>query len=663
MSRLPLGDAARPAPLSALLGAAVLAAPVALLTVDPQGVVLSFNQAAERALGFREAELAGLSLDEIAAPEDVLAQRGALARALAGEELTLRALWRRRDGFVHARVSLAPIRDIEGLAIGVVLALAVEESADASDGTESGPVRRAREAGEDAEQPGALATSALEILPDAVLIASLVGTTLRSPFANRHACALFGWREPPTAEAPAVVALDGDPLAGAIAALIATSAREQELVVRRADGREGRLLVQLSPFGPADGGVSLVCARDVTQMRGREDARVQAEKMDAVGRLAGGVAHEFNNMLTAIGGFGDLLLEDLAESDPKRGDVLQIKEAAERATALTRELLAFSARQVLQPHSVDLVALVTAAAPRLRATVGVLSELVLDLPDTPTFVHADATQLDHVLDHLVANARDAMPEGGRVTISTRHLATDLQRPSQFPAGPQVVLSVADTGVGMDSVAASKAFEPFFTTKVSRSGGLGLSSVYGIIRQSGGHIQVDSAVGEGATFRVHLPSTVAPHLVATRPPTLVAPRLLETILLLEDEEVVRTLAAHVLRRHGYRVIEAADGEEGLACSASFGGAIDLLLTDVVMPRRGGLEVARRLCAERTTLRVLFMSGFTEDSDILRGLRDDQLAFLPKPFTPDALLRRVRQVLDDETDGPVTSRSWVVRADAM
>ena len=415
-----------------------------------------------------------------------------------------------------------------------------------------------------------------------------------------------------------------------------------EHVLERPNGGARIVAIDVRPC-PGLPGASIVVLRDVTTERERTEAQAYAAKMDAIGRLAGGVAHEFNNMLTAISGFSDLLLEELVVGDPKRGDVEQIKEASDRATELTRKLLAFGGRQVLQPQTVDVAGLVRSAVPRLRRVLGRGHQLEIDLPDTPLYVQVDPEQLDHVLDNLVSNAVDAMLEGGKLEIRVRRRVGERDRATGEE--DHVELAVSDTGVGMDAATANKAFEPFFSTRRPRRHGLGLSSVYGIVRQSGGHVAIDATVGVGATVKVRLPVCVAPLRAHVPVATLSPGRRTETILVVEDEEVVRLLTAQVLRRAGFSVIEAENGREALDRANAFPGRIDLLLSDVMMPGETGPEVATALLARRPDTRVLFMSGYTEDSEVLRALREKRLELLRKPFTTEALVTRVSGMLDE------------------
>jgi PAS domain S-box-containing protein len=400
--------------------------------------------------------------------------------------------------------------------------------------------------------------------------------------------------------------------------------------------------------------------RDVTDRRILEEQVILSQKMEAIGRLAGGVAHDFNNILTAIGGYSDLLLADLPPDDRRRHDVEEIHQATERAAALTQQLLAFSRRQVLQPKVINLNGLVPDIEKMLRRLIGEDILFATVLHPSLGNVRADPGQLEQVIVNLAVNARDAMLDGGRLTIETRNVELDEAYTAEHPAvkpGRYVMLAVTDTGVGMDEETKARIFEPFFTTKVRGKGtGLGLATVYGIVQQTGGHIWPYSEPGRGTTMRVYLPRVDARADPIERPRDA-APETLrgsETILVVEDEAPVRAVTRQLLERNGYTVLEAPDGPAALALVDGEAGGrhIDLLLTDVIMPGMSGRELAAQLNARRPNVRVLFMSGYTDDAVVRHGMLEPGLAYLEKPFRPTALLRKVRRVLL-ETD-PETQR---------
>ena len=396
-------------------------------------------------------------------------------------------------------------------------------------------------------------------------------------------------------------------------------------------------------------------SRDITGRKELEEQLRQAQKMEVVGRLAGGVAHDFNNLLTAILGYSELLDAALEEGAPGRQDVLEIKKAGERAALLTRQLLAFSRRQVLKPKLLNLNKVVENLGRMLKRVIGEDIELAVVPGPGLGLVRADPGQMEQVVLNLALNARDAMPQGGRLTITTANAELDEEycrlHPEVAP-GPYVLLSVSDTGCGMDAATAAKIFEPFFTTKeVGKGTGLGLSMVYGIIRQSGGHVWVDSKPGQGTTFKIYLPRVeAAPETVAREgmPPAPLRGR--ETILLVEDEPVVRQVARRILTTYGYTVLEAGSGPEALQVLEDSPVPVHLALTDVVMPGMNGRELARELSARRPEMKVLYMSGYAGNGIVHQGVLEEGVAYIQKPFEARALARLVRELLD--ASGPAT-----------
>jgi two-component system cell cycle sensor histidine kinase/response regulator CckA len=393
--------------------------------------------------------------------------------------------------------------------------------------------------------------------------------------------------------------------------------------------------------------------RDVTEQRRLQTQLVQSQKMEAVGRLAGGIAHDFNNLLTVITTSCDLLLEDLAAGDPKREDVDQVRKAADGAAALTRQLLAFSRQQVLTPQIVNLGDVVYGVEKMLRRVIGEDVDLVTVLDRDGGAVKADVGQLEQVLMNLAVNARDAMPTGGKLTIETSNVEhdPDYAREQEAAAVSRfVMLAVTDTGSGMDEATKARIFEPFFTTKeVGKGTGLGLATVYGIVRQSGGFIWVYSEPGLGTTFKIYLPQVdaVAEGGAAGAAPSTVH-RGTETVLLVEDAAAVRAVARQALTRQGYTVLEAADGTAALQIAASHRGPIHLLLTDVVMPGLSGRQLSDQLALLRPDTKVLYTSGYTDDAVVRHGVLESGIAYLQKPFSVDGLARKVREVLDRRPD---------------
>jgi PAS domain S-box-containing protein len=415
---------------------------------------------------------------------------------------------------------------------------------------------------------------------------------------------------------------------------------------------ETRRLALTYAAAPPD--LVLVHTEDVTERRRLEHQLQQAQKIEAVGRLAGGIAHDFNNILSVILSYTELYLIELHPSDPFRADIEEIHQAGQRAVGLTRQLLAFSRRQILQARVIDVNHTLQGLESMLRRLLGEDIELSLVMTEQPRGVYADPGQLEQVIMNLAINARDAMPTGGRLTIETANADLD----AEFAAthlnarpGEYLMLSVTDTGVGMDEATRAQIFEPFFTTKGPDKGtGLGLAMVFGIVHQSGGTIWVFSEPGRGTTFKTYLPRA------KRRTETSVIPVLnsasvggTETILIVEDDEAVRGLVRTVLRRNGYNVLEAQNGGEAFLVCEQFAPPIHLLLTDVVMPRMSGRQIAERLLPLRGDMKVLYMSGYTDDAVMLHGVLETGVAFLQKPITSETLLREVRRVLDSEIPG--------------
>ncbi len=386
---------------------------------------------------------------------------------------------------------------------------------------------------------------------------------------------------------------------------------------------------------------------NITERRKLEDQLRQSQKMEAVGRLAGGVAHDFNNLLTVINGYSEILLRQVAEDSTLRREVDEIRKAGDRASMLTQQLLAFSRRQVLQPKVLDLNATVSDMATMLRRLIGEDIDLRILPGDGLGRVKADPGQVGQTILNLVLNARDAMPGGGRLTIETNNAFLDGTFSSKHPqavTGPHVLLAVSDTGVGMSEDTQGHLFEPFFTTKEKGKGtGLGLSTVYGIVHQSHGYIYVYSELGKGTTVKVYLPR-VDEEVETVSPVPAPAPHGTETVLVVEDERQVREFVTRVLSAKGYRVLSAGEGFEALRLCKDCADPVDLLVTDVVMPGMGGRELASRVEAAVPGVRVLFVSGYTDNAVSRHGVLEAGLEFLQKPFTTDALLGKVREILD-------------------
>ncbi|MDB5384900.1 MAG: Blue-light-activated protein [Planctomycetaceae bacterium] len=387
---------------------------------------------------------------------------------------------------------------------------------------------------------------------------------------------------------------------------------------------------------------------DITERKHLEDQLHQSQKIEAVGRLAGGVAHDFNNLLTIINGCSEIVLDQLSATDPLRALILEVAAAGDRAASLTHQLLTFSRKAIVEPRVLDLGTLVANLDIMLHRILGEDIQLtVINEPDVGA-VKADASQIEQVVFNLIVNARDAMPQGGQLTLELRNADLDETYSREHldsRPGPHVLLAVSDTGCGMDQATSSRIFEPFFSTKGESGTGIGLATVHGIVKQSGGHVNVYTEVGHGTTFKVYLPRVEQEESLSNSGLSpAVMPRGSETVLLVEDEDAVRAISRHILVRSGYTVLEARDGSEAVKVAEQHQGRIQLLLTDVVMPGMDGRQVAEHLTGLYPELKVLFLSGYTDDAVVRHGILRAEVAFLQKPFGPASLASKVRKVLD-------------------
>lgn len=492
--------------------------------------------------------------------------------------------------------------------------------------------------------------------------------TLRITEVNEAAVRLYGYTREEFAT-KTIDDLDGSPSKPARAA-VKSGRFDSDTGKRRAvqpwhavrkhakkDGTPIEVEITAHPLLMDDRQIMLAIGTDVSERRRLEERVQQSQKMEAIGSLAGGVAHDFNNILSVILGYSEVLLMDLSEDDPKRPDLEEIARAGERAADLTRQLLAFGRQQVLQPRVIDLHAVVGGMEKMLRRLLGEDVALVVPRARAKSCARLDPGQIEQVIMNLAVNARDAMPNGGTLTIETTEVMVSAQDAVEMVGispGPHVMLSVTDTGMGMDKATQARMFEPFFTTKgVGKGTGLGLATVFGIVQQSGGAIRVDSEPGHGTTMRVCFPATACAVEASPRLPVSAVMRAVrgaETILLVEDDEAVRALTRSALRQLGYNVLEAQNAGEALLMCEQHDGKIDLLLTDVVMPRISGSQLAARLTAMRPEMRVLYMSGYTADEVVRHGVVESTISFIQKPITPHTLANKIREVL-----GPQSQRS--------
>jgi PAS domain S-box-containing protein len=421
-----------------------------------------------------------------------------------------------------------------------------------------------------------------------------------------------------------------------------------ELAGRRKDGREFPVEVSLSYIQIPEGFFAIAFVSDISERKRLEEQFMHAQKMEAVGRLAGGVAHDFNNMLTVISGYSRMTLDELAPVDPLREYAEECLKAAERAGALTSQLLAFSRRQIMQPRIISPNAVIGQAEKMLHRLIGEDVRLVLGLQPDVGNIRADPGHVEQAIMNLAVNARDAMPLGGQLTIETAnvHLDENYARSHMgVHPGEFVMIAVSDNGTGMDAATRQRIFEPFFTTKEKGKGtGLGLATVYGIVKQTGGDIWVYSEPGKGSTFKLYFPRIADPAENTAAAPAESFEGERETILVVEDEKAVRDLTVRMLERLGYHILTAGGGDEAIEIAKTHPGEISLLLTDVVMPNMSGRQLADALANHRPDMKVLYLSGYTEDTIVTHGVLEQGVEFLPKPFSREVLGKKLREVLE-------------------
>lgn len=605
----------------------------AIFVADGTGRLVSANPQARLLLGYDEAELLTLRYDDLLTLEELTQHPPQLADLRAGATVLRERIFRRKDGrHVPVEVSTRLLED--GRLHSIVRDISVR--------------KRAEEA---LRQSELHYRSLVQNAPYGIYRSAVDGGFLA---VNPALVEMLGYAsedELLAADVASDIYADPDERGRLIENYRHTSRVEQvEVQWKRKDGSP--VMVRLSGRGVHVGDGSLdgfeMIVEDVTERRQLENQLRQAQKMEAVGQLAGGVAHDFGNLITAIMGYSDLLLRSLASDDPRRQDALEIKETAARAGALTRQLLAYSRRQVLTPMVLDLNAVVAEMATMLRRLIGEDIQLVTVSRTTLGRIKADRGQLEQVVMNLAVNARDAMPSGGQLTIETANVELDERDTRRLPGvrpGPAIMLAVGDTGTGMDPEVRAHLFEPFFTTKgVGKGTGLGLATVYGIVKQSGGSIAVDTAPGRGTTFRIYLPRvedavTAGPDVELD----IERCRGTETVLIVEDEPMVRAPARAYLQSLGYTVLEAGDGMEALRLVDN-GATIDVMVSDIVMPGMAGPELARRFRTLRPETPILLVSGYSDQSLRSGAPLPPDTGFLQKPFTPEGLVRRIRHLLD-------------------
>jgi PAS domain S-box-containing protein len=610
-------------------------APVGIYRTTPEGRIVAVNPALAKMLGYSSVtKLIGRDLNAGDFEPQYPRTHFMALMEERGEVTGLESTWRKEDGgTVYVRENARAIRDDFGKILYY-------------EGTVEDITENKR-----AEAEHVRLVTAIEQSAEAVVITDITGSI---EYVNPAFTRITGYsREEALGENPRILK-SGKQDPAFHEQLWATILRGEiwhgEVINRRKDGSLYTEHMNIAPIRSERGDIThfIATKEDVTVRKQLEQQLIQAQKMEAVGRLAGGVAHDFNNLLTIINGYSQLLTEQISTEDPRRDQLNEILKAGERAASLTRQLLAFSRRQVLEPKILDLNSVLADLQKMLRRLIGEDIELVTTLKPKLGRVKVDPGQIEQVIMNLAVNARDAMPEGGKLYIETNDVEVDedyAQSHSNMMPGKYVMLAVTDTGIGMDADTQARIFEPFFTTKGKGQGtGLGLAMVYGIVKQSGGFIWVYSESGQGATFKIYFP-VVGEDALAAEPARASAKPAngSETILVVEDEDGVRGLVCHTLKTRGYHVLEAQGAEQALKLSEQHGKPIHLLLTDVVMPHTGGKELAKFLSALHPETKVLYMSGYTDDAIVRRGILEEGTAFLQKPFAPDALVRKVREVL--------------------
>jgi two-component system, cell cycle sensor histidine kinase and response regulator CckA len=617
--------------------------PVPLWVFDEETLrFLAVNKAAIAQYGYSAEEFLSMTIEQVRPAEDLPKLRAALA--MMTPELLHSRGWRhlRKDGSEIQTESLSNRIEFEGRPACIVLSMDVTE-------------RMAAEAA--LEESNTILGAVVDDSPLAIVIAEADLTITRW---NDAAVKQFGW----TAE---------EAIGQSLMMLIPEDRRQEFLEQRRRlehgaivtnfetqrirrDGTVRDVNISkcaLYKGGKLNGLVSIIS--DSTDRKRLEAQYRQAQKMEAVGQLAGGVAHDFNNLLTVIISYSQMLLADIAEDGTARADVMEIKRAAERAALLTKQLLAFSRQQVLRPQNLDLNLVIGQLEQMLRRLLREDISIVLTLDPELGAVAADPGQIEQIVMNLVVNARDAMPNGGRLSIETRNVSFDSPyqvraSEAQLDAGAYVVIAVSDNGTGMSAQVQARIFEPFFTTKRMNEGtGLGLSTVYGIVKQSGGYITVYSEIGHGTTFKIYLPrvDSVIDATAADDSATMHTTRGGETVLIVEDDDALRTVACRALQQCGYEVLVASNGSEALEQCSRHEGGLHLVVTDMVMPEMSGIELAESIALSYPEIKVLLMSGYTRDETARRGIASERYAFLEKPFTPAKLASRVRELLDGRT----------------
>jgi two-component system, cell cycle sensor histidine kinase and response regulator CckA len=612
----------------------------AIITIDAGGRVLEWNRAAEELFGYPRAEVFGGLLHEfVMAPAQAAAHWAALSRLAAGGEPRI----------LNRRIEM-PARTREGRLLDVELTITRSNDSPVQYTGFVRDLTERKSAGTKLRKQEVFLNALIRNSYDAVHIVNAEGVIV---YSNEAVTRLLGWDtgEMVGRQSFEFVHPDDAPEAGAELQQMAQIPGERRARVVRVRHKNGSYramdCIATNLLHDADIGGFVVNFRDITERLQMEEQLRHASKMEAVGRLAGGVAHDFNNILSVIVGFAQFVLDGLPADSPQRGDIMEIRDAGERAVVLTRQLLAFSRKQVLQPVVLDINDVVGRMDKMLRRLIGEDVQLVTRLSEGLGRTRTDPGQLEQIIVNLAVNARDAMPQGGKLTIETGNAELDETYIADHPgaqAGPHVYIAMSDTGIGMDAATRERIFEPFFTTKgLGRGTGLGLSTVYGIVQQSGGTIWVYSEPGHGSTFKIYLPQVSDP--AGGHRPKLEAPKSVgtETLLVVEDEPGVSRLVQLVLQGAGYKVLMAGSGPEAIELHTK-NADIRLLLTDVVLPGMGGPAIAAEIQKRSPSLKVVYMSGYTDNAIVHHGVLDAGVNFLEKPLRPDVLLKKIRAVLD-------------------